>query len=437
MSGGAQAAFVSGDVDYIQRSIDDATTTWAQRHKTLNPIKIFSNLLDDMQRFSEFTESVTRLTTYKLAKAKLDKSGAETLTSKQLAALAAREASVDFAKAGSSTRKVNKHILFANAAIQSLNLWVEAIKQALKGNKKPLYGKLFRAIAHGVFFAALQAAFVRLGGDDDKKAYEQAPNWEKEAYWIFPSIKNPITGSALRIPKAFDFGMRFMANLTDEILADRPIELKRFRDTFIGAFPSLTATLITPAIEAYTNYSIFRDAPIVPLREQHLDATEQYDANSSWLAKTISQDTVPLAKIFGARTGWSPRKIDYLINGYLGFMGRFVTNPSTDPDKFPMVRRFIFEPYKNPKIVKEYYEAYEEQTSHYNTYKLTKEKPDDYDPVLYKRLKAANETMRKISNQERAIMNAPNLSYSERRAKLTALEKKRIALCEKVFKRAR
>ena len=164
----------------------------------------------------------------------------------------------------------------------------------------------------------------------------------------------------------------------------------------------------------------------MPLREQHLDAEAQYDANTS-----------SVAKAFGQMTGWSPRKIDYMINGYLGFMGRFLTNPSTDPDKFPMVRRFVFEPYKNPKIVQDYYEAYEEQTSHYNTYKQTKEKPDDFDPALYKRLKGANETMRKISNRERAIQNDENLSYSERRAKLMELEKKRVALCGKVFKHAR
>ena len=180
MSGGAQAAFVSEDVDYIQRSIDDATSTRWQRYKK----KPLLQLLDDMQKFAEFTESVTRLTTYKLAKAKLDKSGADTLTSKQLAALAAREASVDFAKAGSSTRKVNQVVLFTNAAIQSLNLWVEAGKAAAKGNTKPLFGKLFRAVAHGVFFAALQAAFASMGGDDDKEAYEQTQSWEKETYWI-------------------------------------------------------------------------------------------------------------------------------------------------------------------------------------------------------------------------------------------------------------
>ena len=444
MSGGAQAAFVSEDVDYIQRSIDEATTTWAQRHKTLSPTKFFSEVLKDFQKVSETTEEITRLTTYKMAKARLAKGGEASLTDMQLAALAAREATVDFAKAGRSTRVINKYIPFFNAAVQSLNLWIEAFKKWNwgKGDAKPLVGKFFRATAQGVLMAGLQAAFAFGGGDDDKKAYLQAPEWEKETYWIFPNIKLP-SGNALKIPKGFDFGMRLMANATDEVtsayFADKPIEAKRFLKTFTSALPSITATIITPVVEV--NYgkggqSFFKDAPIVPRREQNLDAWAQYDATTSGVAKWVGKNTVPLAQFFGAQTGWSPRKIDYLINSYLGFMGRFATNPSTDPDKFPMVRRFIFEPYKNPKTVKEYYEAYEEQTRHYNTYKNTKEKPKGYDPALFKRLKAANEILQRINNQERKIQNSENLSYSERRAKLMALEERRVALCEKALRRA-
>ena len=100
--------------------------------------------------------------------------------------------------------------------------------------------------------AGLQAAFAFGGGDDDKKAYLQAPDWEKETYWIFPSIKLP-SGNALRIPKGFDVGMRLWANLTDEIassyFADKPMEAKRFLETVTEALPSLTAMIITPVIE--------------------------------------------------------------------------------------------------------------------------------------------------------------------------------------------
>ena len=93
MNGGAQASFVSEDVDYIQRSINAATSG-----------KRFNGVLDTFQKFSEFSENVTRLASYKVAKANLAKAGKTSVTGKQLAALAAREASIDFSKAGRATR---------------------------------------------------------------------------------------------------------------------------------------------------------------------------------------------------------------------------------------------------------------------------------------------------------------------------------------------
>ncbi|MBR0288305.1 MAG: hypothetical protein IJQ82_04945, partial [Selenomonadaceae bacterium] len=160
-------------------------------------------------------------------------------------------------------------------------------------------------------------------------------------------------------------------------------------------------------------------------------------------------ETSATAKFFGETSGVSPRNIDYLINGYLGFMGRTaakIPNFATrgiDWDEMPMVRRFYFNPYKNPKIVKEYYEAYDEQTELIRGYKLERKRgkkiplPDGFDPALYKRLEAAHETMREISKMEKAILESPKFSYDERKAKIRELEKKRIALCEKVFKRTR
>lgn len=436
MHGGAQASFVSGDVNYIQRSVDDATSTWKQRLIR----KPFATTLDAFQRLSEFTENVTRLASYKVAKEQLAKAhgGKATITDKQLAALAAREASIDFSKAGRSTRKLNQYVLFANAAVQGINQWVEAVHEGrTNGNWEPLMGKFFRLGAQAVLLAALQF-FANHWDDETKKAYEQAPNWEKDTYWIFGDVK---------IPKGMDFGLRFGANLIDEFLSyatdQKPMEVRRVLQPFWQALPSLTATLATPTIEVLLNKSYFRDAPIVPSSEKHLPGYLQFDVNSSYVSKLISGKTVPIAKLFGAETGWSPRQLDYLINGYLGFMGRFASGVGTDIDKLPMIRRFVFSPYKNPKIVKEYYEAYENQEKLFNGYKLERsrnkraEMPKEYDAKLHKRILAAYEQMHKISKQEKMILTDEQLSNDERKTKLQNLEKRRVAICERVFQRAR
>ena len=245
----------------------------------------------------------------------------------------------------------------------------------------------------------------------------------------------------MKIPKGLDVGLWLMSNLTDEALSamydKKPVEVKRaILDPLINAASSISATVFTPAIEAFANYSFFREAPIVPRGEQHLPNCLQYDANSSWVAK-----------LFG-EAGFSPRKVDHLIYGYLGYLGNFASHAPNYLERgmglndVPMIRRFSFEPYKNPKIVKEYYEAYDEQEKLYTGYKLERQQgkkvkpPEDYDPALHKRLKSAHEIMSRISKREKVILEDPKLTYSERKAKIQELENRRVELCEKVFRRA-
>ena len=201
------------------------------------------------------------------------------------------------------------------------------------------------------------------------------------------------------------------------------------------AIPSIIPSLIEPVYEVHMNYSSFRDAPIVPVGQQNLDKAEQYGKNTS-----------SFAKLFGSLTGWtSPRAVDYLISGYLGSTGKFasripdfITRGATLDDAL-MLRRFVFDPNENTKTVKDFYEAYDEQEELLKGYKLERLKgekvslPEGYDAALHKRLKAAQEPMRKISKAQKAILDNPKLSFDERQGKIQALEKRRIALCEKVF----
>ena len=108
-----------------------------------------------------------------------------------------------------------------------------------------------------------------------------------------------------------------------------------------------------------------------------------------------------------------------------------------------MFRRFVFDPNENTKTVKDYYEAYNEQYKHYNTYKLQRKwdrnakPPSDYDPKLYARLKSISTPLRKISAAENNILRNPKLDWDTKNKKLRELEKKREQLCEKIMRQAR
>lgn len=447
MFGGSQASFVSQDVDYVQRSISDITeTSWESFKK--HPL---SYILDKMQYIAEASETATRLTTYVRARDALAKQRADgkaTIDDKRRAALTSRNATIDFSRAGTSTRKANRVFAFANAAVQDFALQAQTfspaqIQKAINGNKQAqqqIFSAAFRLVLMGIVPTLLQFALMHRD-DDKKKQYKNLHDWEKETYWYLPI---PGFEIPFRIPKSMDIGVRLTSAITDEFLKTAidkdPAEWKRFRRLILDAAPGLTATLATPAVEAWANYSFFRDAPIVPGKEQDLPGNLQYGHDTSPAAKFISDNTLTIAKIFGAETGFSPRKIDYMISGYLGFMGRFFSGGT---DEYPIVRRFIYEPYKNPKIVKDYYEALDEQASLYNGYKLELQKdrktkpPEDFDPKLYGRLKSAQKTMQNLSKREKQIEEDPKLSESQRKEKLRELELRRIEICERVFNKAR
>ena len=98
-----------------------------------------------------------------------------------------------------------------------------------------------------------------------------------------------------------------------------------------------------------------------------------------------------------------------------------------------MLRRLTFEPYRNPKVVQDYYDKATEQEKFYNEYKATKKKSAGFDVALYQRMKNNRRAMQALSKKERALNNDMKISPDERKQKLRELEKMRIKICERVL----
>ena len=428
--GGSQSSFVSEDVDYVQRSIN-AARPGARRERYFSR-HFLSQILSDIQLAAEYSEYLTRLNTFNSAlnKRAAQNGGRITARDKDFAALESRDASIDFAKSGTSTRALNRYVLFANAAVQGIDLWARILRPSAlktKEGQRALFGKVFRTLTAGVLCSILQS-FINGTDDDWRKKYEQRPDWEKANYWIL--------GNGLRIPKGMDIGIRLSSALTDAFLSTEPVEAKRIGEVFWNALPSITSTVFTPLVEVGANHSFFRDAPIVPVSQQTLPAEMQYGKNTSGLARLV-----------GDKLGFSPRNVDHLIQGYLGFMGRYLSSLDldqySDPYKMPITHRFLFDPDTNPKVVQKYYEAYEEQDGLWRGYQLKRQEgkkvdlPEDFDRALYARLKSIREALTAISKRERRIIDDPDLDSAERKEKLRELEERRTALCEKALGKAR
>ena len=391
-------------------------------------------------KLMEASENMTRFATYQTALDGLvaKHGGKATAQDKKLAALQARSASVDFARAGKSMRSVNKFLLFSNAAEQSLALWGEKINNAARnkeGARKELFTALWKTFLGGVVPAILFSAF-NYSDDDRRERYGKLENWEKDNYWVLATdLDIPLVGEhqAIRIPKGMDVFLRATSALTEEVAAmwqeNRPGDWSRITTLLRNGLPSVTTTIFTPLIETWVNYSLFKDAPIVPYGQQDEPAYKQYGKNTSRFAKWL-----------GEQTNFSPRKIDHLIAGYGGSQATYLTGGA---DGLPVLRRFLFNPDKNPRIVNDYYRALDEQENLLATYKAKRKDgqkvdlPEKYDRALHARLKAAQEPMRKISKTEMRIVDSEKLSDDQKKEKLRELEKRRVALCERVFKRAR
>ena len=230
-----------------------------------------------------------------------------------------------------------------------------------------------------------------------------------------------------------------MSNLTEDFLNwelnNKPV---KFTETFIkpvqDEIPDMLPTLLQPIIEASMNYDLFTNNPVVPRRLQNLPEHLQYDDR-----------TPDIAKYLGEKTGYSPKKIEHILFGFTGNIGKgtmrvadtvFGDKKAALPpaDWLPLVGGFFRIPYRNPKVINDYYEQLDAQTKWYNEYKLTGKKPTGFNEVLYNKFKKVQKEMRKFSKLERAAIENPSLDNAEKDRRQIAIQKKRIALVEKVMR---
>ena len=427
--GGAQSTLVSPDRNYTQLSVDRLTKTTKERWLNSGVKGFFSQILNALQTVSEYSEYATRIGTYKLAKETLaaQNNGVATLEDMRKAALMSRDATIDFARGGRSGRTINKYVAFSNAAIQGLDRTFRTFNPAklkTKEGRKELFGAAVRLALTGIL-----PAIICFAMNHDKDWWQNLPNYQKENNWIF--------GEGVKIPKGMDFSIRLFSTLTEEFLNwtvdNRPAQLEKILERILprknDIISKIVPTIALPVLESSANYSWFKEAPIVPVREQNLPAHLQYGAYTS-----------DFAKFLGEKAEISPRQIDHFISSYLGFLGKFAfstlgtSSAGLTLENLPMVRRFVFDPYSNPQIVRDYYDKLSEQEKFYNEYKQTKKQPAGFDMKLYERFKKNKKAIQNLSKKERAILNDPRLDFDTRKKQLHDLEKIRIKICERVLK---
>jgi hypothetical protein len=173
--------------------------------------------------------------------------------------------------------------------------------------------------------------------------------WQKNLFWIVLTPKHII-----RIPKPFELGILF-GSVPERILeyADThdPELIKGMESAIVnGSMPGFMPNFLGPIIENITNYSFFLNRPIISQSTEALPPEAQANTYTSEVAKFIGQTLK-----------YSPAKIDNLIQGYTGGLGRYIVSgidkilkgtgivhapvePTPNVEDLPVIKAFMIRP---------------------------------------------------------------------------------------------
>lgn len=274
--------------------------------------------------------------------------------------------------AATSVRFLTQVVPFLNARMQGLDKMARSV--ADKDQRAQ-----FAILTSGVMLASI-SLYLAYKDDDEFKEREQ---WDRDTYWWF---KIPGTKAAFRLPKPFEVGaLGTMAERMVEQIVDDKVHGDLFAERFMHMISetfsfSMVPQMVQPALDIYSNKNPFTERPIEGMGMQRLSATERKKA---WTSETAMGLSNVMDKVSWGEVVLSPVQVEYLVNGYLGWMGAvglgiidkvyvrpfgdFPTEPEKRIEDYPAVGRFVRQqPQRNTKYATMFYAQMEEMNRTYN-----------------------------------------------------------------------
>lgn len=320
--GGANAAMVSIDRDYLQEKLHgmgldklDEKTGLASR-----AWNVAKTPLDIMQIMSELMENMTRVGVFKRNQ------GSEPTKADILqAANTSREASLDFAKKGSQMRAMNMITDFFSANLNGLDKMARTLKDNPAG--------FLTRVAVGVTLPSV--LLYEAQKDDPRWSDGSIPQWQKDLFYIVLT-KDHI----YRIPKDFQLGVIFgsgaehMLQAFDDYNKGKSLDTQSLANYFAtlwgSTVPPIIPTAAVPLLEQATNHSFFSGQKLVPDAKEKLLPEYQYNDYTTELTKKIGSlvgtfpgmrsDLMPEQ----AKNLASPMVIDNYVRQWTGGLGNYV-----------------------------------------------------------------------------------------------------------------
>lgn len=347
---------------------------------------------------------------------------------------------VDFGRAGTTARWVNRVWLFTNAAIRELDQLARAsgLADSLPwqnpgeggaANSRTAHAKRFfwRGLA-GLSGLAL-VAYLLLNSDDKKlRRWRELKPEHKWNNTIFDFGSEDGAGAIVRLPVPFMDGLMFQSLPVAMIEAIRTGEAKPVNEVLKlmgenlpfspnfggkgvyhmtrGFWPS--AAVPTTDLLANENFS---GNEIVPARMERLAPEDQYGPN-----------TTEFSKMMGSFFGVSPAKFEYLYDQYTGGLisglirdiesstsKRGAIGVNGDLSKIPIAGRIFLAPFSSSRLPGDFYGELQELTAKHNSGRVT--------PAELGKLKAMEGVNEKVLSENakmrRAVLAREDISAEE------------------------
>lgn len=283
--------------------------------KAEQALVILKSPLTALRYISGAAESATRIGEFERSYKEAIKSGMEEGDARRLASFESRDRQ-DFAKGGAKTKILRHAAAFWNAGLQGNVAVAKAFKE------RPV-----RTTLQGLAYIT-GPTLLAMALNHDNPDYWDRPQWERDAFWLIPIGKDDNQhASFLRIPKPFLLGVMFGA-VPERIMAfARAKDPAAFKDTMTriiqeivpNPMPQMAQVVISDFLTGKQGWDMWRDRPVVP--ESLADLPPELQA---------TEQTSLSAKKVGSALGMSPMKVDHIIAGLTGGLGRQVTHNIID-----------------------------------------------------------------------------------------------------------
>jgi hypothetical protein len=279
-----------------------------------------------------------------------------------------------------------------------------------------------------------------LGTDEEKQAFQEAHQWERDAFWLAP-----INGTMIRIPKPFLLGTLFgssVERMLDAVVGNDPARqgTEFMRNVLEQGAPHMIPNAIQPALEQLTNYSFFRGGLLVPAREQKLLPEYRYTEYTSELTKALGHivGSVPYA---GDTSIAAPLVLDNYARQWTGGAGTYALQLADaglrkagvlpDPPKpadtladIPIVKAFVSRyPSATADSISHFQDQYTQRKMAYDTYTELAKRGDTQaamavmraNPTYMMKLEGIEKTISEQNNLVRMIYRNPDMQPDEKR----------------------